>query len=337
MPTPTPTPTPTSYEALVDKYYAEAMQAQGMSPTPTPTPSFVGPQAPQQESLGSSAAALGAKIGMKIAQQKAATQAAQQIAAQQATNAGTQALFNQGAGEASQLAWNSGANAASGAAANSAATTAAPTILGNASAMGAGPISAIIAGTALGGKAAYDMLQGKKPNLAGRVTLGVATGGLSELANYFLNHKSTKDFQRERWGKIANSADAPTAAYGKQYLDYLGSDQAKTDALYPNTFDAKKAAGTLGAKDVWGSKGMFDTFGGDWLGKYSEDQRSKISQSLIDNNVLTSDHGDTLVSDAAKAKTLADAILAAPAASTRSTTRSPGIGKDGKPVYSARR
>ena len=153
--------------------------------------------------------------------------------------------------------------------------------------------AAVVAGTYLGGKALYDMYKGKKPGLPGRVIAGVATGGLSEVAKAtgLLGHKSTKDYQQDKWNDIASSQDQATAGYGKQYLNYLGSDQAKEDAQFPNTFEGKKEAGNLKAEDVWGGEAFFDTYGSDWLNKYSEDQRRQIAQQAIDNDLLTTNKG----------------------------------------------
>lgn len=184
----------------------------------------------------------------------------------------------------------------------------APTVLGNAGSMGVAPLAAIAGATYLGSEAAYDMAKGRKPGTPGRVVLGMATGGLSEAFNA-LNRKTTKDFQKERWNEVAGSNDAATQNYGKQYQDYLGSEQQGIDAQYPNTFDGKKEAGTLGAEDVWGGYGMFKTYGNDWLNKYSEDDRRNISQALIDNDLITSNKGDIVVRDENRARELASQVL----------------------------
>jgi hypothetical protein len=230
-----------------------------------------------------------------------------------------------------------GGFAGPGAAAPVATQTAAPTILGNAAGMGAGPLAAIGVGTYLGGEAAYDMLKGRKPGLPGRIVLGMATGGLSELAPSLFGHKSTKEYQQDKWGGFAKSNYAPTAAYGKQYLDYLGSDRAKTDALYQNTLEGKKAAGTLKAEDVWGGAGMFDTFGNDWLGKYTEDQRRAISTSLLANDLIKTSKGDQYITDQTKAKELAASSIASLLAKPANNGNSPGF-KDGKRInYGAKK
>lgn len=321
-------------------------------------------------------------------QQQEAQKQQQAQAAQQQTGL-TNALLGGGTGGAvaSQLggssalaatpaanaAWNAGATAAGG----GLGAPATPTLLGAkavpASAGGIGllPGLGIVAGVGLGGKAAYDMIKGKKPNTAGRVVLGMATGGLSEVANKFLNRKTTKEYQKEKWGNLAKASDAPTADYAKQYLNYLNSDRAKEDAKYENTFDGKKAAGKLAAEDVWGGEGIFKTFGSDWLGKYNENQRRDISQALIDNDLLGSSKGDITVKDANKAKEIASSIfggvtpmgqaiqpvekpvvdnpkfaalpiqkltpMTQALTPQRSSTSSPGIGLDGKRINYSKR
>lgn len=187
---------------------------------------------------------------------------------------------------------------------------AAPTVLGNAAGMGVLPLAAIAAGTYLGSEAMYDMYKGRKPGLPGRIIAGIGTGGLSEIAKAtgLLGHKSTKEYQRERWGDLAGSEDPMMANYGKQYLDYLGSEQAKTDAQYPNTFEGRKEAGTLKPEHVWGGVDLINTLGSDYLNKYTTDQRTKIAQAAIDNNLIYTDKGDQFIKDKEALKGLATQI-----------------------------
>jgi hypothetical protein len=155
-----------------------------------------------------------------------------------ASSAVENALYNQGADIAAQEAWNQGANLASQSGVNALAGQAGGGILSNAAGMGAGPIGAIAAGTYLGGKAGLDMLKGKKPDLAGRVVLGIATGGLSEVANKIFGGKSTKQYQQERIDKLLKTD--PT--FAKEYANrdaikatVLG-DQARASAATPADF-----------------------------------------------------------------------------------------------------
>lgn len=103
----------------------------------------------------------------------------------------------------------SSAPAAGGVAGSAGAGLTAPTITGAEMVTGAAPsgllgigalpLAAIAAGTFLGGKSAYDMIRGKKDNSIqgkiGRTTLGIATGGLSEIARRFI--KNGDEYKRE--------------------------------------------------------------------------------------------------------------------------------------------
>jgi hypothetical protein len=123
---------------------------------------------------------------------------------------------------------------------------------------------------------------------------------------------SIKEQSKARWASLGNSTTSqPTLNFVDQYRKYLDSDQQKIDGSGANTFGAKKAAGTLKAEDVWGGHGLFKTFGDDWLGKYSEDQRRAVSNALLAKNLLTSSKGDIAVTDSAAAKSTADEAIKA--------------------------
>lgn len=90
--------------------------------------------------------------------------------------------------------------------------------------LGLGPLAAIAGATYLGGKAGYDMLKGKKPDLPGRVVLGMATGGLSEVANFAGNKlfgkSNTRGEQHQRDRLIEEGIPVPiheTARDGKAW------------------------------------------------------------------------------------------------------------------------
>lgn len=194
----------------------------------------------------------------------------------------------------------------------SAPTTAAPTILGNAGAMGVGPLAAIAGATYLGGKAGYDMLQGKKADLPGRVILGMATGGLSEVANAARGLWDKDRFKDEynRAQKLRDSginwnfnADAPSAGRSR---DQLIADALSTggNVDFARTRDESKLTG----KDLVGYSFLPETFGSayanaglekqiaaaemakgavnehhgtvDWSGGFTPDLKSKIAAFL---------------------------------------------------------
>jgi hypothetical protein len=253
---------------------------------------------------------------------------------------------------AQNAAWNAGATAAGG----GLGTPATPTLLSasrvpaSGTTAGVGVMPYMGAAAALGGAYQLNKSIKNRDTKGGAVGGGLLGGGLAAAAplvglgpvgwtglglaavlgagggaglTKLLGHKSTKEYQREKWGKLAKASDTPTAEYAKQYLNYLGSDRAKEDAKYENTFDGKKAAGNLRAEDVWGGEGIFKTFGSDWLGKYNENQRRDISQALLDNDLLYSSKGDISVRDASRAKEVASNILN-PTTQTKMQTQIPG-------------
>jgi hypothetical protein len=129
-----------------------------------------------------------AKTGIDAIAGLASNTAAETAGGEVATSALGNSIFGGGSGVAP---------AASGVAEAGATTTAAPTgLLGSVASnlgslgglAGAGVGAGVLGGIALGAKGASDLLQGKKTEglagWGGRATLGIATGGLSELARF---------------------------------------------------------------------------------------------------------------------------------------------------------
>lgn len=112
-----------------------------------------------------------------------------------------------------------------------------------------------------------------------------------------------KASQENNWSELAKSSDTPTSTYAKKYEEYMKSPEAEIDKK--KGFDKNN----LTPEDVWGGAGVLQTFGNDWLGKYSGDQRRQISQGLIDNGLIDQKLGDIVITDADKAKTIANGIL----------------------------
>lgn len=202
-----------------------------------------------------------------------------------------------------------------GEAAAAAAPEAGGGILANASSLGVGPLAAIAAGTYLGGKAGWDMIQGKKPGLPGRVVLGMATGGLSEVANGLglFNHKSTREYAKERTDELAGIAPEDTGyqSYVSGMRDQYNApppDPSKPFAGKYGSWDEYKSAG-LEAGDLTGVYGNIKAFGPEWAG-LSQDDRVRVTQGLIDADLYESNKGDVLIRDEAKAKEIRDRILA---------------------------
>lgn len=210
------------------------------------------------------------------------------------------------------------------------------------------PIAGALAGTYLGGKAAYDMIQGEKPDLAGRVTLGIATGGLSELANALLNRKTTRDYAKENTQNLLSKSD------NTDYQNYVNTmreqynsapiDPSKPFAGKYGSWDEYKTAG-LEAGDLTGVYGNINTFGEDWT-RASQEQRQAATQALIDANLYDSKKGDVIITDEDRARQVVGSMLSGgqaqspfqtisplvQALNTRSKTLSPGIDKNGRRI-----
>ena len=139
--------------------------------------------------------------------------------------------------------------------------------------VGLGPLAAVAGATYLGGKAGYDMLKGKTPGTPGRVVLGMATGGLSELANS-LNHKSATRVEEHLRDKLAGEGITvptnPDAPHGKAWE--LNPEFASTrDESKLKSGDVKDAA--------WLYANVPD------YAKYSDDQKNKIASEWLKGGV----------------------------------------------------
>lgn len=219
--------------------------------------------------------------------------------------------------------------AASAAAAEGVGAVAAPEAaaglgLPSASLSTAGPIAAALGATYLGGRAGLDMLKGKKPGLPGRVILGMATGGLSEVGNALFGQKSTRDRQADATKSILGISDDPTfQAYAKGMREQFSAappDPSKPffGGKYEN-FDEYKNAG-LNARDLSGVEGNL-RLGADYA-KLTQELKDAYTQSQIaKNNYRSSDGGVQFVDDAAAKADFANFIsgLAKPQAVTRPT------------------
>lgn len=213
------------------------------------------------------------------------------------------------------------------------------------SASGLGALGGIAAATYLGGKSAYNMLKGKEDKSAqgylGRGILGMATGGLSELARPFFGQKSTREKAADRTkGLLGASDDA-------NYQSYVQGMREQYNAPPPDPtkpFAGKYASwddyvkGGLEANNLTGVYGNIKAYGPRWA-NLTEQQRQAVTQENINSGLYYSDKGDVLIKDEAKAlenlnKIAPETPQAAPAPTQpqRSSTLSPGIGKDGKPI-----
>jgi hypothetical protein len=272
------------------------------------------------------------------------------------TTAATTGTAAQGAGTlAAPVLVGVGSPAASAA---PAAATASAGMLGTAI-----PIAGIAAGTYLGGKAAYNMIKGKKdnsiPGLIGRGTLGIATGGLSEIARPFLTHESTRDVAKKHTqslleqGKDNQNWQGYVAAMREQHNSAPPDPSKPFAGKYANWEEYKKAG--LEAGDLTGVYGNLKVYGPQWAA-LTQEQRQAVTQANINDGLYTSKKGEVELTNPEKALANLQTIIGAqnkgPApiqpgqtpqstaaaasggmiAPVRSNTRSPGIDKNGRRI-----
>lgn len=186
-----------------------------------------------------------------------------------------------------------------------------PSILANAGSMGVLPLAAIAGATFLGGKSAYNMLRGKEDKSLGgkigRVSLGIATGGLSEVGKKLFGHKSTKQYQRERDDALSKinadyanfhqntlaNRDRANSAAAAQAADFVGFDPNGiwVNNKYKNTGDLN----SLTENDITGSQAFFER-DPNWL-KKSLEERNKIARKYLDAKAIGSSKGMITLDD----------------------------------------
>lgn len=171
--------------------------------------------------------------------------------------------------------------------------------------------------------------------------IGAGIGGLIGLGKVAFGHKSTKDYQAERrkalieqgvtgYEDYANQAALADEEYRREYGHLIENSRGARSDI-PDDFIGIDTEGKYGPKgrwineafaatgdfkylqpnDVTGQEGMFSTFGNDWLGKYTEDQRNKIARRLLDEGLLQGDKGDIIIhsKNQDRAKQIRDEII----------------------------
>lgn len=294
--------------------------------------------------LGSTAATLG---GAYLANQLIGTGAAAIPAAPVIANGVTAAAS--GAAGASTGAAAGGIGAASGAAAGEAAAT--PVIVNGATGLGFGASLGlgvgVGAGAALASKGIQDGLAQKKTDwganvdTASRLQAAASTFGFSELgrlAGVKIGHETTKATQARRWTSLIkdNIAGAEQQANALFSLgDMAGKDPVTGEKWkFDVALDRVKNGATNEFNGVYGN---FKTFGNDWS-TYSDQQKNDITRAIANANLYESKKGDVLIKDAEAARKIKDQVLGgnpAPVVNDkvqRSSTRSPGIDKDGERI-----
>lgn len=168
------------------------------------------------------------------------------------------------------------------------------------------PMAAIAGATYLGGKSAYDMLQGNKDNSlqgkAGRGILGMATGGISEMVRPAFMHESTRDHaQKNTQGLMGiGQDDARYQSYVKGMREQFNSAPTGKAFGQYDTWNEAKAAG-LQADGLTGVYGNIKAYGPAWAG-LTFDQQKAVTQLNINDGLYDSKKGEVILTNDQKAQ-----------------------------------
>lgn len=285
------------------------------------------------------------------------TGAAEQVGSQVA-NVGTQASTGTGASGLLGLG-----DAGASTVANPALST--PVPQGTYEALGATgglptlPALGVGAGVILGGLGAKDILEGKKRKgllgLASRGTIGIATGGLSEVANSLLNGGKSKDqksrdnFRSEIQGlgiadpnyqvTFSDGGSFDIGKDGKAKLANVGENiDGKTERHY---YDVD-FSNPLAVAAIPRVQRLIDSMYGDKLPSKAEQRVgllvNAVTQGATDQATIDRRIAELEAKKGGTTSPVPTPTPTAPKVQTRSNTLSPGIGKDGKPIsYGGRR
>ena len=163
------------------------------------------------------------------------------------------------------------------------------------------------AGMGLGAGMAAPLLLGGGPLGWGTLGLLALGGGLTggALGGIF-GRKKTEDYQKERWGGLGEQGQL---AYGMNHPEndsgvwqtgkYAGQDWSWDKALDLASEDPTHFAGVLGNYQVYGDE---------W-GSIAADKRDEIVRRNIAAGNYSSDKGDIIINDPAKAQQIKDEVL----------------------------
>lgn len=162
--------------------------------------------------------------------------------------------------------------------------TATPTMgIGTLPALGMGV--GVVGGLALGAKGLKDLLNDKKTKglegWGGRATLGIATGGLSEVARGLGLFNQGRDYRKESLDRVQALKDKGIKTHDFGDMSGWGVKNENTSSI-----DEVIKSGNVKAEDIWGNPAFYEKYGNDWLGKFSEEERRAKSQEAINAGAL---------------------------------------------------
>lgn len=136
--------------------------------------------------------------------------------------------------------------------------------------------------------------------------IGAGVGGLLGLAKLALRHKSTKDYQDERWGALSSAAQGLMAANHPE-----GDDGIWDTGKYAGekwTFEKAQDLAKDDPVHFIGVLGNVEAYGDEWLGLSEDKQREIVARNVAAGNYW-SDKGDVLIKDRDLAQQIKQDVL----------------------------
>ena len=214
--------------------------------------------------------------------------------------------------------------------------------------IGVAPAAAIAGATYLGGKSLLDLIQGNEDNSlsgkAGRATLGIATGGLSEIARHFLGDQDKWKTEARRLKELQSQGvsvpqslidSMPTSGRSDSELmnnnyaaDFIG--RGKLKEWINNKFAASRNESDLKPEDVVNYGAFAEKFGKNYF-DVPLATRLQAAQITLDAGAVNEHHGTVDFNDQMNAalQSKIGSILNPSASSTNSAPVNAGLGLAG--------
>lgn len=161
---------------------------------------------------------------------------------------------------------------------------------------------------------------------AGRAALALFSGGISEIARPFFR-KSTKDYQKERWGDLKKKGIANIdAAFGANHAK--DDDGIWDSGKYAGQKWSFEKASDLAKDDPTHFQHVLGNYqvGGDQYAKMSDAQQKEFTRQMVAAGNYKSDKGDILAKDDKKAQEILQGVL-----STMQNKPTPANNNQGSP------
>jgi len=148
--------------------------------------------------------------------------------------------------------------------------------------------------------------------------VGGILGGLIGLGKVGFGHKSTKDYQSERWGNVIKNSKNPNGmmAAAPAWMRGQEDDHIFDDGPHKGqkwSWDLVKSDILKGGENTYGANGFlgnYETFGDEW-DNYPMDKKAEMMRRFAEEDIYKPDKGDVIIfsEDQDRAKQIRDEVL----------------------------